>query len=406
MRLAILVVSALAVISAQAIELPAGTQIQIRLQTAAASTKSKAGDAVKALVIMPVMADQDLAIPAGSSITGKVKDAQPVKDASTRASLELEFGELTRPGEKPLKLEARVSAVDNARETVDDKGKISGIVQSETLSARMDKGIGALEQRASALASLLDAVKGAVVKQADAEIDFGPGVEMTLDLTSILKLDPVKEPLKYAPAAIPNSDDLAQLVNAEPFQTMAEKPSRPSDKTNLMFIGSRDELMAAFEAAGWATAEKLNAKTGLETFQAIAEGRGYQQAPVSTLLLEGKKPDVVFQKQNNTFAQRHHMRIWMRPDLFAGKPVWVAAATHDIGIDFSAQNRTFIHKIDPKIDQERAKVVNDLLMTEKVQGLALVDRPAVPTESMNATGDKLETDGAMAVVLFKTGESQ
>ena len=406
MRLAILLVSALGVISAPAIELPAGTQIQIRLQTAAASTKSKAGDEVKALVIMPVMADQDLAIPAGSSITGKVKDAQPVKDASTRASLELEFGELTRPGEKPLKLQARVSAVDNARETVDDTGKISGIVQSETLSARMDKGIGALEQRASALASLLDAVKGAVVKQADAEIDYEPGVEMTLELTGVLKLDLLKEPLKYAPAAIPNSDDLAQLVNAEPFQTMAEKPSRPSDKTNLMFIGSRDELMTAFEAAGWATAEKLNAKTGLETFQAIAEGRGYQQAPVSTLLLEGKKPDFVFQKQNNTFAQRHHMRIWMRPDLFAGKPVWVAAATHDIGIDFSAQNRTFIHKIEPKIDQERAKVVNDLLMTEKVQGLALVDRPAVPTESMNATGDKLETDGAMAVVLLKTGESR
>jgi hypothetical protein len=347
-----------------------------------------------------------LAIPAGSSITGKVKDAQPVKEASTRASLELELGELTRPGEKPIKLQAKVSAVDNARETVDDTGKISGIVQSETLSARMDKGIGALEQRASALASLLDAVKGAVVKQADSEIDYEPGVEMTLELTGVLKLDPLKEPLQYAPGAIPNSDDLVQLVNAEPFQTMAEKPSRPSDKTNLMFIGSREELMAAFEAAGWATAEKLNAKTGLETFQAIAEGRGYQQAPVSTLLLDGKKPDVVFQKQNNTFAQRHHMRIWMRPDLFAGKPVWVAAATHDIGIDFSAQNRTFIHKIDPKIDQERAKVVNDLLMTEKVEGLALVDRPAVPTESMNATGDKLETDGAMAVVLFKAGEGQ
>ena len=29
---------------------------------------------------------------------------------------------------------------------------------------------------------------------------------------------------------------------------------------------------------------------------------------------------------------------------------WVCAATHDIGIEFSEENRTFIHKIDPRID--------------------------------------------------------
>ncbi len=138
----------------------------------------------------------------------------------------------------------------------------------------------------------------------------------------------------------------------------------------------------------------------METFRAIAEARGYQQAPVSTLLLEGRKPDLVFQKQNNTFAQRHHMRVWMRRDQFHGQAVWVAAATHDIGIEFSPENRTFIHKIDSQIDRERAKVVNDLLVTGTVRGLALVERPGVPRESQNATGDKLETDGSMAVLQF------
>src|SRR5262249_30847637 len=199
--------------------------------------------------------------------------------------------------------------------------------------------------------------------------------------------------------AIPAEAELIRLVNALPFQTMAANPPQPSDLTNLMFIGSQERVAAAFAKAGWTTAEALSQKSGLETVRAIVEDRGYRQAPVSALLLDGRRPDLVFQKQNNTFAKRHHLRIWRRPEDFQGQQVWVAAATHDIAIEFSPENRTFIHKIDSFIDRERAKVTSDLLMTRMVAGLALVERPEVPQESRNATGDALKTDGAMAVLL-------
>ncbi len=67
---------------------------------------------------------------------------------------------------------------------------------------------------------------------------------------------------------------------------------------------------------------------------------------MSVLLLEGQPPDLAYQKGNNTFAQRHHLRIFRRPGTFDGKPVWVCSSTHDIGIDYSERDRTFIHKID------------------------------------------------------------
>jgi len=124
------------------------------------------------------------------------------------------------------------------------------------------------------------------------------------------------------------------------------------------------------------------------------------EGPVSTLLLEGRPPDLVFQKQNNTFASRHHLRIWHWPETFHGKEVWVCAATHDIGIDFSQRDYTSIHRVDPQIDRERAKVVNDLLFTGKVRALALVERPEAPTSGQNATGDAFKTDGRMAVLEF------
>jgi hypothetical protein len=79
----------------------------------------------------------------------------------------------------------------------------------------------------------------------------------------------------------------------------------------------------------------------------------------------------------------------------------VIAATHDTGIDFSQENRTFIHKIDPQIDHERAKVVNDLIFGGHVGGVALVDRPGVPQHGQNATGDNVETDAKMAVLVLQ-----
>ena len=137
-----------------------------------------------------------------------------------------------------------------------------------------------------------------------------------------------------------------------------------------------------------------------ETLRALAEDRGYSEAPVSILLLDGKPPDLVFEKTNNTFAQRHHLRIWRRPGNLQGKPVWAAAATHDIGIDFSEVARTFIHRIDSQIDRERDKVAGDLLFTGHVDRFDLVERPAVSRQGRNSTGDHFETDGRIAVLLL------
>jgi hypothetical protein len=109
---------------------------------------------------------------------------------------------------------------------------------------------------------------------------------------------------------------------------------------------------------------------------------------------------MAWQKGNNTFASRHHLRIYLRPDSFEGKPVWVCSSTQDTGIEFSDRDRTFIHKVDSEIDRERAKVVTDLVFTGLVKSVAIVERPEVPTALENATGDTLKTDGSMAVLLF------
>lgn len=393
--------AALFPVSASALELPAGTPIEIRLKTKVSTQNAKAKDPVEAVVLAPVMADNQFAIPAGSIVRGAVEKATPSSKPDERSVLVLSFTEIEVNGTK-LKIAAQVAGIDNARESLDDKGQVSGILASETITGQLDSGLDKLAGKYSGLADVLSTVKGAVLKPADNEITYDSGVEMELKLTASLHLETPAGPGAAAQVqAIPNEAALADLVAHEPFQTMAQRPSKPSDITNILLIGKEEAVRQAFADAGWSSAAGLSAQAKFETFRALAENRGYSEAPVSVLLLDSKPPDVVFEKLNNTFAQRHHLRVWRRPATFLGNPVWAIAATHDIGISFSQQDRTFIHKIDSQIDRERAKVVNDLLFTGRVQGVALVDRPAVPQHGQNATGDSLDTDGKIAVLLLK-----
>ena len=397
-------VNALLLISAvgahAAIQAPAGTQIEIRLQTKVSSKSAKPKDPVEAAVIAPVVVGGQFVIPAGATIRGTVEKATASTKPDERSTLVLAFNELAIDGAK-YPIAARIASIDNARESIDEQGQITGILASETLSGRLDAGLNKLAERASGFADVLGVVKKAMLNTAESDIVYEAGTDLTIELNAPVSLKGASGPGPAAKlAAIANEDALYELVNRQPFQTWAEKPSKPSDITNLMLVGTQQQIEQAFKEAGWASAAALSTDTKFETFRAIAEQRGYKEAPVSTLLLESKPPDLVFEKLTNTFAQRHHLRVWRRPDTFSGLPVWMVAATHDTGIEFSEQNRTFIHKIDSQIDRERSKVVNDLLFTGRVRSLALVERPAVPKSGQNATGDSLSTDAKMAVLML------
>jgi len=388
-------------LSAAGLQAPAGTEIQIRLTGKVSTQTAKPKDAVNAVVIAPVMVGDQFVIPAGAVVRGVVDKVSQSSKGDERSTLSLTFNEIEFEGTKH-KLTAQLSAVENAREKVDDQGQINGIVASETISGRLDAGLNKLAERASGFADILNTVKKTVLKEPESDITYDAGVEMVLKLTAPMDF---KGPSGPGPSSklkpIANEKALVDLIAAEPFQTMAEKPPKPSDITNIMLVGTQEQVQKIFTDAGWSSAAALSSQAKLETFRAIAEQRGYKEAPVSVLLLDGKSPDIVFEKMNNTFAQRHHLRVWRRPITFQGKPVWMIAATHDTGIDFSERDRTFIHKIDSEIDRERAKVVNDLLFTGEVQSLALVDRPNVPQKGENATGDSVVTDAKIAVLVLK-----
>lgn len=362
-----------------AVNLPTGTTISIRLHTPVSSKTAKAGDAFEAVA---------LTVAPGAVVRGTVESVRPA-GSDTRAQLVLHFESMA--GQK---ISARLTGIDNVRETVDETGKIDGILPNETISGRLDDGLQKLAGRYAGFASVLSAAKSAVLETADTDIVYAAGTEMEIELLQPAAIEPPDAP---HPASLPDAEVLA----GEPFRTVAQSPPKPSDITNLILVGTVDSVRGAFTAGGWSEAAGLSSWSKFQTFRAIAEERGYKEAPVSVLMLDGRPPDLVFEKVNNTFARRHHLRIWKRPATFRNLPVWAVAATHDTGITFSDTDRTFIHQIDSQIDRERDKVVSDLVFTGRVQAMQLFARPAVPKDLQNATGDRLDTDTRIAVLLLK-----
>jgi len=392
-----LVVAALAcacAVPAQAVELPAGTTLAIRLTTRVSSHASRPGDFVGAVLIAPVEIDGQAALPAGSALPGIVRETGK---QGGRASLRLDFPELVDESGRALAIRARVLAVEDSRESVAPDGRIVGLKPIRPMPSRFVTLL-MLASYAHPVALLsFEAGRLAMRAAERPAIDYPPGVELTLALDAPLEIQPLM------PAAPPPGPDpaLAALARTLTSRTRAARLQRDSDLTNVLLVGSRAEVESAFVEAGWTRARPMCLRARFHGLLALATHRAYKPAPVSRLELESRPPDMVFEKQNNTLTKRHHVRIWLRSDDRLGEPVWLGAATHDVGLNFDRRDRVITHRIEPRIDRERDKIVNDLELTGRVVTASLVDRPDVPRRSRNATGDAWETDGRMAVVVLR-----
>jgi hypothetical protein len=195
---------------------------------------------------------------------------------------------------------------------------------------------------------------------------------------------------------------LTELFSTQPPRTSSRSGAQPSDLTNVGIVAEEEELRLAFAAAGWRRAEPLSLKSVAKTMLVVAHPHRYGAAPVSTLLLDAHRPDLVFEKQNDTIAKRHHIRLWKVPGMYRGRPVWIGAATHDVGIVFRLRSGGFSHRVYSQIDDERAKIELDLASAGWVDTVTLIDHPKMPAHSRNATGDHMETDGRLAVIELRT----
>lgn len=367
--------------------IPAGQSIEVRLLSVTGSKISKAGDPVEAIIISPVLRGERPVRAAGGRVTGSVTMAAPLGLGLKRqvAKLAFRFDRLVLPDGAEAPVRTRLRTVDSARENVDSNGVIRGIRPTTNVSSSLAVYAWRLAYLEPMVALPVWGAKFLFARAPDPEIYYPAGTELILELSSDVDLasvnsNPGPMPTLAASDMSAAKETLDRLGTAQSY----DKNGRPADRVNLLFIATADELKRAFHGAGWRSADRRSVQSILRTYRAVVERMGYSQAPVNNLLLAGKVPAFVFQKSLNTFARRHHGRVWRGPQLDDGRYLWVMAATEDTGIRADFKRLRFVHKSDPRAENERAKIVTDLTFTGCVDSGALL-RPSdsVPLDSDN-----------------------
>ena len=383
-------------------DLAAGHTFWIRLSSPVSSYSSKPGDSVTAILTQAVECDNQVIFPIGTQIDGVVRSVRKVGYGVVHetAALDIQFDRATPAAGSPVTISASVVEIDNAREQV-SKGTIQGIRSSDTPQGRINSRLRHLPTWNPYSDAGLIVFKAAFPIFPEPEIYYPAGTDIRLKLTeAVYSLTPVTQPAEVDPPETRESMELESETRSLPTRTTTQALVE-ADVVNLAFVGSREEIEAAFHEAGWVNSDTFTRHSFMLDFYAFLNNSGYAQAPMRPFLLDGKPEDMNWQKSLNSYARRDHLRMWQWPDSSGSHTVWLSASTHDKGAALSLKHHEFVHHIEPDIDEERSKVIRDLSAAGCVQSVHMVPRPGVANLTQNATGDPVRTDGELAIVELK-----
>jgi hypothetical protein len=172
---------------------------------------------------------------------------------------------------------------------------------------------------------------------------------------------------------------------------------REGDMLNLLFVAHEDELQSTFARAGWLRVEKSKPQI---IWHLLCQRKHYTKLPMNKLYVFGRAQDYSFSLPDPRFivAQRHHLRIWKTDRVVNGVPLWVAAATHDVSIEFVKRKFRLFHRIDPNVDAEREFIAGNLAETRQLAHEEYVANATPVFEAQTETGQPYYSDSRMLLL--------
>ncbi|HMJ61762.1 MAG TPA: LssY C-terminal domain-containing protein, partial [Bryobacteraceae bacterium] len=242
------------------VDIPAGTELSIRLASALSSKHSQAGQPVSAMLIAPVSVRGREVLPAGFVVRGTVANPRPAHERLNHAVLWLNFGELIGEANHSVPFRARVLDVDNGRESVDSEGVIHGLRPLRRRPGEIEDLLMLAAAAHPAVLASLEVGRFVVAEEEKPRITYGKGVEFWLTLTAPLRIRAMPEPgIRRRSLAVAHSKDLDRLVSNLPMRTSTPHGT-PSDLVNVLLLGSQQAVVNAFVRAGWLAADSLDLK--------------------------------------------------------------------------------------------------------------------------------------------------
>jgi hypothetical protein len=173
----------------------------------------------------------------------------------------------------------------------------------------------------------------------------------------------------------------------------------PGDPINVALIGSKSDIVKIMLAAKWEPADPLSLRSCLEIAEATVLRRSYNDAPVSSLYLWGRKEDLAFEQPVGPDPkERHHVRFWKSAEVDdQGRPLWAGSVTFDRRVGLSHTTGQITHHIAADVDAERDLLFQDLKATGDLSDSYIVPGFHKILEGHNGGGDLWKTDGQLFV---------
>jgi len=201
-----------------------------------------------------------------------------------------------------------------------------------------------------------------------------------------------------------DDENFRAALEALPCCVSNKEGSLNGDPLNLVIVGGTDDAMPALVRRGWRPTEQAWFGSVFKMMKSGLSGERYPYAPISPLYLYGRPQDFALQKARDNIHQRNHLRLWLSPMQYHGKPVWVGQISRDIGTRFTFHSPYLTtHKIDPDVDEARTALQEDMVYSQSLVKLGLVKGVGVATKDdprRNLTTDPYYTDGGRAVLVF------
>ncbi|MBS1674714.1 MAG: LssY C-terminal domain-containing protein, partial [Actinobacteria bacterium] len=175
------------------------------------------------------------------------------------------------------------------------------------------------------------------------------------------------------------------------------------DPVNLGVDGTAAQLDAVMTGAGWHRADEITAASTWGIIVSTLTRRSYPTAPVSPLMLFGRRHDVAYQQEvAGNPKQRHHVRFWHCPPgwLLPGgaKTDWLGAGTYDTDVGLSLFTLQVTHRIDENTDIERDFVVQSARESDPAVRVRDLADFTTGYHSRNGGGDRFITDGHLPII--------
>lgn len=175
----------------------------------------------------------------------------------------------------------------------------------------------------------------------------------------------------------------------------------PGDPLNLALVGTEEDVIRALLAAGWRPANPLSFRSSVRIAVDTVFDKPDENAPVSNLYLFGRKEDLAYEKPiGHSPKERHHVRFWRSEKIDDGRPTWMGAATHDVGVELSRTTGQVTHRIAPDVDAERDMLLAELANAVKLVETRWIDGFHKELKGRNGGGDPWHTDGRLCIAVL------